>query len=140
MKTKPAHTMPSPDELLAAARAAREQAYAPYSGFAVGAAVETSDGTVITGCNVENASYGMSICAERTAIVSAVAQGYRGFRAIAVAGPDGATTSPCGACRQFIAEFDPAMPIYFTTPDTDMQTTLDKLLPFSFGPKSLQNT
>ena len=132
--------MPSPDELLAAARAARERAYAPYSGFAVGAALEVLDGTVITGCNVENASYGMSICAERTAIVSAIAQGYREFRAIAVAGPDGAITSPCGACRQFIAEFDPQMPVYFTTPDTDMQTTLDKLLPFSFGPKSLQNT
>ncbi len=132
--------MPSPDELLDAARAARERAYAPYSGFAVGAALETSDGTVITGCNVENASYGMSICAERTAITSAVAQGYREFRAIAVAGPDGAITSPCGACRQFIAEFDPELPVFFTTPDADMQTTLDKLLPFSFGPKSLQNT
>ena len=132
--------MRSPDELLAAARAAREQAYAPYSGFAVGAALETTDGTIVTGCNVENASYGTSICAERTAIVSAVAQGYREFCAIAVAGPDGAITSPCGACRQFIAEFDPEMPVYFTTPDADMQTTLDKLLPFSFGPKSLQNT
>jgi cytidine deaminase len=132
--------MLSPDELLAAARAARERAYAPYSGFAVGAALETFDGTVITGCNVENASFGMSICAERTAIVSAVAQGYQQFRAIAVAGPDGAITSPCGACRQFIAEFDPQMPVYFTTPDADVQTTLDKLLPYSFGPKSLQST
>src|ERR1700756_2574607 len=100
--------MPSREQLLAAARFARERAYAPYSQFRVGAAVETEDGTIVTGCNVENASYGLSICAERTAIVSAVAQGYRVFRAVAVAGPEGVTTSPCGACRQFIAEFDPS--------------------------------
>ena len=132
--------MPSPDELLAAARKARELAYVPYSDFAVGAALETADGTVVVGCNVENASYGMSICAERAAIVSAVAQGFRRFRAIAVAGPEGAVTSPCGACRQFIAEFESALPVYFTAPDADIQTTIDKLLPYSFGPPSLQST
>jgi cytidine deaminase len=129
--------MPSREELLAAARSARERAYAPYSQFRVGAAVETESGTIVTGCNVENASYGLSICAERAAIVAAIAQGHRAFRAIAVAGPEGVTTSPCGACRQFIAEFDPSMPIVFTAPVAPVQTTLAELLPYLFGPQTL---
>ena len=132
--------MRSAEELLAAARAARANAYAPYSRFTVGAALETADGTIVSGCNVENASYAMSICAERTAFVTAIAQGHREFRAIAVAGPDGAMTSPCGACRQFMSEFDPALPVFFTAPEGDVRTTLDALLPHSFGPKSLQKT
>jgi cytidine deaminase len=130
--------MRSPEELLESAREARSRAYAPYSTFTVGAAVETEDGTVVGGANVENASYGLSLCAERSALAAAVSQGHRAFRAIAVAGPEGALTSPCGACRQFIAEFDPAMPVTFTSPDGYISTTLDTLLPYSFGPKSLQ--
>ncbi|MHB8146425.1 MAG: cytidine deaminase [Vulcanimicrobiaceae bacterium] len=126
-----------PDELLARARSARAAAYAPYSGFAVGAAVETQDGQIVTGCNVENASYGLSICAERVALVRAVALGHRAFRAIAVAGPDGVETSPCGACRQFIAEFDPAMPVTYSGVQGPVRTTLALLLPSSFGPHSL---
>jgi len=129
--------MPSLEELLAAARGAREHAYAPYSNFRVGAAVETDDGSIVTGGNVENASYGLSICAERAAIVRAVAEGHRRFRAIAIAGPEGVTTSPCGACRQFIAEFDPAMPIVFTGLFAPVQTTAAELLPHSFGPATL---
>lgn len=132
--------MRSPEELFSAAQAARANAYAPYSKFTVGAAVETADGAIVAACNVENASYGLSICAERAAIVSAVSQGHREFRAIAVAGPDGAMTSPCGACRQFLAEFDPAMPVYFTSPSGETRTTLDELLPHSFGPRSLQKS
>ncbi len=124
--------MPSAKELIEAARAARAHAYAPYSSFAVGAAVETVDGTVITGSNVENASYGLSLCAERAALVRAIAQGHRRFRAIAIAGPEGATTAPCGACRQFIAEFDRTMPVTFTSPDGVVATTLAELLPYPF--------
>lgn len=129
--------MPSLDELLELANDARANAYAPYSKFQVGAAVETDDGSVVTAANVENASYGLSICAERSAIVRAVAQGHRAFRAIAIAGPSGALTSPCGACRQFLAEFDPALLVIFSSPDGPVKTTLDQLLPHSFGPKSL---
>ncbi|MGH7737879.1 MAG: cytidine deaminase [Candidatus Tyrphobacter sp.] len=129
--------MPSADELLDAARAARARAYAPYSNFTVGAAVETDDGEIVTGANVENASYGLSICAERAAIVRAVAQGHRVFRALAVAAPDGVDAAPCGACRQFVAEFDPDMPVTFTGADGAVRTTLSKLLPLAFTAKSL---
>ncbi len=124
--------MPS-TELLAAARGARERAYAPYSDFHVGAAVETEEGAIIAGCNVENASYGLSICAERVALTRAVAEGHRAFRWIAVAGPEGADTTPCGACRQFMAEFNADMHVTFTTSDGVVETTLTKLLPHAFG-------
>ena len=129
--------MATRDELLAAAKRARAHAYAPYSRFAVGAAVETEDGSIVTGCNVENASYGLGICAERVALTGAVAAGHTTFRAIAVAGPDGVATAPCGACRQFIAEFDPAMPVTYTGPAFPVETDLSHLLPESFGPHSL---
>lgn len=132
--------MPFLERLLEAAQLARARAYAPYSKFTVGAALETTDGTVITGANVENASYGLSICAERSAIVRAVAEGHREFRAIAIAGPEGTQTSPCGACRQFIAEFDPALPVIFSGTQGPVRTTLAELLPHSFGPKSLDPT
>lgn len=125
-------------ELLDAARNARTRAYAPYSKFAVGAAVETQDGSIVIGCNVENASYGLGICAERVALTGAIAAGHKGIRAIAIAGPDGVATAPCGACRQFMAEFDPAMPVTYTGPGEPIVTTLAHLLPESFGPQSLQ--
>ena len=89
--------------LIQQAAEAREVAYAPYSNFLVGAALLTADGKTFTGCNVENASYGLSICAERTAICKAVSEGHQAFRAIAVAASP--LASPCGACRQFIVEF-----------------------------------
>lgn len=92
------------DELIEAAKAAREQAYVPYSHFAVGAAV-LAGGEVFTGCNIENASYGLAMCAERTAIFKAVAAGHRQLDAIAVIGETAAPISPCGACRQVMAEF-----------------------------------
>lgn len=129
--------MATRDELLAAAKAARARAYAPYSKFQVGAAVETQDGSIVIGCNVENASYGVGTCAERVAISSAVAAGHRVIRAIAIAGPDGIVTAPCGACRQFIAEFDPAMPVTYTGPGEPVVTTMAQLLPESFGPHAL---
>jgi len=94
---------PNDEALLNAAQEARDKAYAVYSQFRVGAALRTHDGTIITGCNVENGSYGLSICAERTAIVRAVAMGYTEFDTIAVVADPLAT--PCGACREFIIEF-----------------------------------
>jgi cytidine deaminase len=122
------------DALIAAARDMRARAYAPYSHFTVGAALDTGDGTVILGCNVENASYGLAICAERAAVAAAVAAGFRRFTAIAIAGPDGALTSPCGACRQVLVEFNPEMTVIYTTAEGPVATTAAELLPHSFGP------
>jgi len=90
---------------MTAARNAREQAIAPFSGFKVGAALETTDGTVITGCNIENASYGLTLCAERVAVFKALSEGHRAFRRIAVVADTPAPTAPCGACRQILWEY-----------------------------------
>jgi cytidine deaminase len=121
------------EELLAAAQDMRARAYAPYSNFTVGAALDTGDGHVFLGCNVENASYGLTICAERAAVVAAIAGAHRDFVAIAIAGPSGMLVSPCGACRQVLAEFNPSMAVIYTTPDGPVSTTLSELLPHSFG-------
>jgi len=125
------------EHAVALAKEYRERAYAPYSGFTVGAALQTESGEIFGGTNVENASYGLSICAERSAVVNAVSAGHRSFRAIAIAGPEATTTVPCGACRQFLNEFNPSLVVAYTTPDGVEQTTLDKLLPSSFGPQNL---
>ena len=120
-------------QLLAAAKDAREQAYAPYSKFLVGAALLTDDGQIISGCNVENASYGLTICAERNAVFAAVTQGHRQFQAIALATVGGAT--PCGACRQVLAEFCDDLPILIVDvdqPDRVTETSLAVLLPGRF--------
>ena len=93
------------DRLVAAATAARERAYAPYSNFAVGAALLLPDGRIIPGCNVENASYGLAICAERSAVSAAIASGVQRFDAIAVVADCSPPASPCGACRQVLSEF-----------------------------------
>jgi cytidine deaminase len=95
----------SDDALIAAARTAREYAHAPFSNFRVGAAVRAKSGRVFTGCNVENASYGLTLCAERVAIFKAISEGERGFDAIAVVTDTEALTPPCGACRQILWEF-----------------------------------
>ncbi|MGE0863133.1 MAG: cytidine deaminase [Vicinamibacterales bacterium] len=97
--------MAASDELIAAARAVREHAMADFSGFKVGAALETADGRIVTGCNVENASYGLTICAERVAIFKALSEGHRQFRRIVVVADTESPTPPCGACRQIIWEF-----------------------------------
>ncbi len=128
----------SSEALIEAAQKAHDFAYAPYSNFTVGAAVDVGGGTIVTGCNVENASYGLSICAERVALCTAVAQGYTRMLAIAIAGPESAATVPCGACRQFMAEFDPKLPISYTTAGPAVHTTLAALLPHSFGRSNLK--
>jgi cytidine deaminase len=96
---------PMNDPLLAAALAARRHAFAPYSKFQVGAAIEDSDGRIHTGCNVENATYGLSVCAERVAVFKAISEGVRQFRRVAVAADTDVLTPPCGACRQILWEF-----------------------------------
>jgi cytidine deaminase len=93
------------DSLLQAAIEAREHAHAPFSNFKVGAAIETEDGRVYTGCNIENATYGLTLCAERVAVFKAVSEGARKFKRIAVAADTGTLTPPCGACRQILWEF-----------------------------------
>lgn len=122
-------------ELVKSALAARQRAYAPYSRFEVGAALLTASGKTYTGCNVENASYGLTICAERTAVSSAIAAGETRFTAIAIASPGG--VSPCGACRQILAEFCKNLLVILVNADdpTEVsQTDLEKLLPDRFGP------
>ena len=122
------------DQLLKSALAVRAQAYAPYSKFLVGAAVATEDGTVFTGTNVENASYGLTLCAERVAAAAAVAAGHRKVTAVAVATSGGA--SPCGACRQFLAEFGGSMDVYLVDADKQenvKQLSLADLLPEQFS-------
>jgi len=126
------------ERLVAAAREARENAYAPYSGFTVGAAVLTADGSVFTGANVENASYGLSVCAERHAIGAAVGSGQREIVALAVVTGTAPPASPCGACRQVLAEFGP-MTVILANPDGDRVVTRDvELLPRAFTPESLR--
>ena len=97
--------MVSPRDLIAAARKARRNAQAAYSGFKVGAALETDDGTIVTGCNIENATYGLTVCAERVAMFKALSEGHRAFRRIAVVADTDAPTPPCGPCRQILWEF-----------------------------------
>lgn len=125
--------------LLAAAREARAHAYAPYSGFAVGAALLAEDGRVFTGCNVENASFGLTNCAERVAVGKAVSEGARDYRAIAVVGPeDDAPCAPCGACRQVLYEFGGEWTL--VTPDGAGGARIApvaSLLPGAFGPGDL---
>jgi cytidine deaminase len=127
------------ESLVASARAARLRAYAPYSAFAVGAAVRTGEGTVFEGANVENASYGLSICAERVAAATAVAAGDRRIDAIAVAGGSARPVPPCGACRQFLFEFNPDMVVVSEGPGGERkQWRLSELLPDGFGPQDLE--
>ncbi|XP_059397210.1 cytidine deaminase-like [Carassius carassius] len=128
-----------PEELVQKSQEAKIRAYCPYSKFRVGAAVLTSNGTVFTGCNVENASYPLGLCAERTAISKAVSEGYTSFKAIAIASDlKDRFISPCGACRQFMREFGSHWDVYLSKSDGSYKLmTVEELLPFSFGPDDL---
>lgn len=120
---------------------ARKKAYVPYSKFQVGAALLTEDGQVYHGCNIENSSYGLTNCAERTAIFKAISEGVTKFKALAVVADTDRPCPPCGACRQVISEFCSAdMPVYLTNLNGDIQqTTVGELLPGAFTPGDLDN-
>ncbi|XP_006862468.1 PREDICTED: cytidine deaminase [Chrysochloris asiatica] len=133
---KPEHIQ----QLLLSCLEAKKSAYCPYSHFPVGAALLTREGRIFLGCNVENACYPLGICAERTAIQKAISEGYKDFKAIAIASDlQDDFISPCGACRQVMREFGTDWAVYMTKPDgTYVVNTVEELLPASFGPKDLQ--
>ncbi|BAH38493.1 MAG TPA: cytidine deaminase [Gemmatimonas aurantiaca] len=135
MVLPPAHA-----HLRAAADAARAHAWAPYSRFPVGAALETEDGQVFTGCNVENASYPAGTCAERVALGTAIASGARRFVRVVITSQQQDPTPPCGICRQALVEFAPALEVFAVAPDgRTARWSLAELLPAPFTPASLEN-
>jgi cytidine deaminase len=121
-----------PDRLLKEAARVRERAYVPYSGYRVGAALEVADGTVFVGCNVENASLGLTICAERSVVAAAVAAGHREFRRLALSVEQGDPPAPCGACRQVLAEFAPSLQVVSESSGVYREWSLEALLPERF--------
>jgi len=125
------------ETLWQAARDAHDRAYAPYSGFRVGAAVEGIDGSVHAGCNVENASYGLSMCAERVAIGVAVTAGVTRFRRVVVVSDCDPPAAPCGACRQVLAEFAPEAEVAAVGPEQTKRWRVRDLLPDAFSPDQL---
>jgi cytidine deaminase len=124
------------EQLLEDARLACENTYSPYSNFPVGAAVLTNDGHVFKGSNIENASYSITVCAERTALGNAISSGHRDIKAIAVYTPQN-NAAPCGACRQFIIEFGKDIIIVFSDGQKIIQKTIDELLPYAFTKAAL---
>ena len=125
------------DTLVDAARAAQQRAYAPYSRFRVGCALEAEDGRVFVGCNVENASYGLTICAERAAVCAAVAAGAQRFRRAVVVSDADPPAAPCGACRQVLSEFGPDLRVDAVGPAGAVTWTIAELLPAAFGKEQL---
>ena len=121
-----------------AARQARQRAYAPYSNFTVGAAVQCADGRVFAGCNVENASYSLTMCAERVALFSAIAAGCERIEAIAIAGPGPEPISPCGACRQVLVELAPEAAVIMAGEQTSRTRSVADLMPEAFGSDTLE--
>jgi len=122
------------EPLVEAARRAQERAYCPYSGFAVGAALLVGDGTIVAGCNLENRSYGLTICAERTAVATANAAGHRDLRALVVVAPSSPPARPCGQCLDTLAEFNPRIPILLVGADGSREELLlSDLLPQPFS-------
>jgi cytidine deaminase len=126
------------DSLITAARQAQSQAYAPYSNFRVGAALEAVDGRVFLGCNVENASYGLTICAERAALFAAIHGGARQFRRAVVVSDVDPPAAPCGACRQVLAEFGRDLRVEAVGSQRTVSWRLSDLLPAAFGPEQLR--
>lgn len=133
--------MPASDAhpLISAARRARRHAHAAYSGFKVGAALETADGTIVTGCNVENATYGLTICAERVAMFKAISEGHRRFRRVAVVADTMAPTPPCGPCRQILWEFAGDLEVIMANLRRETgRHRLSELLPLPFDNRLLK--
>jgi cytidine deaminase len=127
------------DKLIRAAREARQRSYSPYSGFAVGAALLTDDGTIVAGTNVENAAYSPSICAERAAVAAAVTAGHRRFEAVAIVGHATELVPPCGVCRQTLSEFAPDLLVVLANEgDAVRELRLSDLLPLHFDPALLK--
>jgi cytidine deaminase len=130
--------VPRTDPLIKKARAAAARAYSPYSRFRVGAALVAESGAVFTGCNVENASYGLTICAERSAVFQMVAAGETAFDRIVIYTPTATPTAPCGACRQVLNEFNPDAEVLSLCDGPDVvRSTVRELLPGAFGPANL---
>lgn len=130
--------MSATDPLVAAATAARDRAFAPFSRFQVGAALEADDGSIVAGCNVESASYGLTMCAERVAVFKGVSEGRRNFKRVAVVTDTETPTPPCGACRQVLWEFAPdAEVILANLSGTVLRFTMRELLPAAFDAKRL---
>jgi cytidine deaminase len=128
------------DPLVDAARAARERALAEYSGFTVGAALETADGTIVTGCNIENATYGLTMCAERVAVFKAISEGHRSFRRIAVVAATDSPTPPCGSCRQILWEFTGDIEVVLANLDAITAThRMSALFPHPFDGRLLRS-
>ena len=125
------------DSLIEAARAVQQRAYAPYSHFRVGCALEAEDGRVFVGCNVENASYGLTICAERAAVSAAVAAGAQRFRRAVVVSDADPPAAPCGACRQVLSEFGRDLRVDGVSPAGTVSWTIAELLPSAFGKEQL---
>lgn len=127
------------EQTLAMARAARAHAYAPYSGYAVGAVITTTSGNSYSGCNVENSAYPEGTCAEAGALSAMIIAGERDIAAVMVMGPPGPACTPCGGCRQKLAEFaQPSTPVRICDPDALLlETTLGELMPFAFGPDNV---
>jgi len=124
------------EDLMSHAIEASKKAYSPYSKFNVGSAVITDDGAIFSGCNVENVSFGLTICAERTAIVKAISEGHKNIKAIAIYSPSG-DISPCGACRQFINEFGTDILVIYSLNDSIRIKTIKELLPDVFSEETL---
>ncbi len=134
-RRRPNSTM---DRLVERARRARRCAYAPFSRFKVGAALETADGTIVSGCNIENATYGLTLCAERVAVFKALSEGHRRFRRIAIVADTDTLTPPCGACRQILWEFGGDLEVVLANlRGRRARFTLGALLPYPFDARLL---
>lgn len=120
------------DRLIKKAEEAARKAYAPYSGFVVGAALMTGEGKIYQGCNIENPSLMLSFCAERAALINAMVEGENSFKAMAIVSGDGNYCFPCGACRQMLAEFAPDIEIYLASKEGTRKFSIPELLPYSF--------
>lgn len=130
--------MTTNDQLIAAATAARGHAFAPFSQFQVGAALEAADGTIFAGCNVESASYGLTMCAERVAVFKGVSEGHRSFKRVAVVTDAATPTPPCGACRQVLWEFAPDAEVVLANLDGQvLRYSMRELLPAAFDSQQL---